>query len=126
MAVSPVTVDYLTDDSFGSTGKRAYFKYRDLRMSESSAGLAGKVKRFEPSSRSTIRTTLPPVGITTPYRAQFIYVLEGWADLALPGGVIRGLPPERSSQSRRRARSTTRSPSLRDSARWRLRCPQAV
>ena len=85
---SPVTVDYLTDDSFGSSGKRAYFKYRDLRMSESSAELVqGQEVRAIQSVDNTNDASTRWHYHT--YRAQFIYVLEGWADLALPGGVIK-------------------------------------
>jgi quercetin dioxygenase-like cupin family protein len=85
---SGVTVDYLTDDSFGSSGIRAYFKYRDLNMGEPSDGLVqGQEVRAIQSVDNTNDASTRWHYHT--YRAQFIYVLEGWADLALPGGVIK-------------------------------------
>jgi quercetin dioxygenase-like cupin family protein len=84
---SPVTVDYLTDDSFGSSGPRAYFKYRDLNMGESSGGLVrGQEVRAIQSVDNTNDASTRWHYHT--YGAQFIYVLEGWVDLGLPGGVI--------------------------------------
>jgi quercetin dioxygenase-like cupin family protein len=84
---SLVTVDYLTDDSFTSSGPRAYFKYRDLNMGESSAGLVrGQEVRAIQSVDNTNDASTRWHYHT--YGAQYIYVLEGWVDLALPGGVI--------------------------------------
>jgi quercetin dioxygenase-like cupin family protein len=84
----PVTVDYLTDDSFGSVGPRAYFKYRDLHMGGVSAGVVqGQEVRAIQSVDNTKDASTRWHYHT--YGAQFIYVIEGWADLALPGGVIQ-------------------------------------
>jgi quercetin dioxygenase-like cupin family protein len=89
---APVTVDYLTDDSFGSAGKRAYFKYRDLNMGDASGGLVrGQEVRAVQSIDNTNDAATRWHYHT--YGAQFIYVLEGWADLALPGGVIHRVTP---------------------------------
>jgi quercetin dioxygenase-like cupin family protein len=120
---SPVTVDYLTDDSFGSSGKRAYFKYRDLRMCESSAGLVqGQEVRAIQSVDNTNDASTRWHYHT--YRAQFIYVLEGWADLALPGGVIKRVTAGAFVSIA--GGEIHNEIAISADFRLRLRCPQAV
>jgi quercetin dioxygenase-like cupin family protein len=84
---SSVTLDYLTDDSFGSVGPRAYFKYRDLHMGGVSAGVVQgqEIRAIQLVDNTKDASTRWHYHT---YGAQFIYVIDGWVDLGLPGGAI--------------------------------------
>jgi len=85
-----VTVDYLTEDSFGSVGPRAYFNIVTCTWVGVMPELC-KVKKIRAIQLVDIRKTLPPVGL--PHVWLLIHLrVDGWVDLGCQVARSLGLP----------------------------------